>query len=79
MDLAELWRSTELPAERHCRLRLARAATRREQRGKPLTGAWYWLPTKAAGRVTWKIEVFFDAWLPGSDHVYIWRHAKYGF
>jgi len=74
-DLRQLLHRYPDVAERHAVLvemrQLARAG------GRPLTGAWYWVPFREGRRhLRWEIEEFFDCWKPNSDHVYIWRHVR---
>lgn len=50
-----------------------RKRTRAAANGKPLTGAYYWVPLPSDGNmIRWKVLEFFDCWRLSSDHVDIW-------
>ncbi|HEV3004834.1 MAG TPA: hypothetical protein VGX78_10255 [Pirellulales bacterium] len=73
-DLDHLLATVATPGQREtarCRWRTATRAL-----GRPLTGAWYWVPLPAGGgAVSWDVQVFFDVWRPSSDHVVVWKHV----
>ena len=53
-----------------------RKRTRLAANGKPLTGAYYWVPLPGDDNtIRWTVQEFFDGWRRSSDHVDIWRHV----
>lgn len=67
----------DLPPMRRAAREWLRYATRNRWDGKPLTGSYYWIPDRGLdGRLAWACEEFFDAWLPSSDHSYVWLHVR---
>ena len=54
------------------------ALTLAQEKNRPLTGAYYWvpLPDRSGQRIRWMLQAFFDDWRPTSDHVYVWRHVQ---
>lgn len=76
MDLTALIRSKLSPTERYEELQLARQQTKLRSPGRPLTGAWYWVPQRTERGICWEVEAFYDGWEPSSDHVVIWPMVR---
>jgi len=77
-NLEEIYRLCNTPELRDRARALLRQRTRTQAKGRPLTGAYYWVPVPsrtAKKGYRWKIQEFFDGWTPSSDHVYVWKHV----